>query len=136
MNNSVNGSVRLWLRAEGLAMLLMALLLYAKGGYGWGRFAALLLVPDLSLLAYLIGPRAGAMTYNIVHSDIGPLALGATTLLGLVPAVALPLALIWGAHVGMDRAVGYGLKYQTAFGDTHLGRVGKQAQPARAPAAA
>ena len=136
MNKSVNGSVRLWLRAEGLAMLLLALLLYAKGGYGWGRFAALLLVPDLSLLAYLIGPRAGATSYNIVHSDIGPFALAAAAMLGLLPAAALPLALIWGAHVGMDRAAGYGLKYPAAFRDTHLGCVGKQPQSVQATAAA
>jgi hypothetical protein len=26
-------------------------------------------------------------------------------------------------HIGMDRALGFGLKYETDFKDTHLGRV-------------
>jgi hypothetical protein len=29
------------------------------------------------------------------------------------------------AHIGIDRALGYGLKYSTGFGFTHLGRIGK-----------
>jgi hypothetical protein len=40
------------------------------------------------------------------------------------------------AHVGMDRAVGYGLKYPTAFGRTHLGVVGRKPGPAMVSAAA
>jgi hypothetical protein len=33
------------------------------------------------------------------------------------------VALIWFAHISMDRTVGYGLKYPTSFKDTHLERV-------------
>jgi hypothetical protein len=128
------GSVRATLRLEGLSLLVVAVALYARSGAGWGMFAALLLVPDLSLAGYLAGPKIGARTYNAVHSEIGPLALGLTACLGLVPATLLPIALIWAAHVGMDRAFGYGLKYTSAFGDTHLGRVGKHSQPAIVPA--
>jgi len=127
------GSVRLWLRLEALAILGLALLFYAHGGYGWGRFFLLLLLPDLSLLGYVMGPRVGAMSYNAVHSSVGPLALGAAAWLWM-PA-ALPIALIWMAHVGMDRALGYGLKYPSAFGHTHLGIVGR-ASEARVPALA
>jgi hypothetical protein len=35
------------------------------------------------------------------------------------------VALIWAAHIGMDRALGYGLKETSGFTRTHLGRVGK-----------
>jgi hypothetical protein len=123
--SSVAGSVRVWLRLEGLALFVVGVLLYARSGAGWGRFAALLLVPDLSFVGYLAGPRVGAAAYNAAHSEIGPLALGVAALLGVLPMSALPLACIWAAHVGIDRALGYGLKYGTAFRATHLGRVGK-----------
>ena len=36
---------------------------------------------------------------------------------------AAKVALIWLAHIGMDRLLGYGLKYPSAFKDTHLQRV-------------
>jgi hypothetical protein len=129
----VTGSVRGWLRLEALALLGLALLVYAHGGYSWGRFFVLLLLPDLSMLGYLVNARVGATSYNLAHSTVGPIALGLAALTGLVPA-ALPLALIWAAHVGMDRALGYGLKYPSAFGHTHLGRVGKEPAPVAAVA--
>lgn len=128
---SVTGSIRLWLRAEALLIFIAAIAFYAHSGAGWGRFAALFLVPDLSLLAYLVGPRAGATTYNLAHSSVGPLALAAAAQLGVIPAGALPLACIWLAHVGFDRTLGYGLKYPTAFGHTHLGAIGKDALAVR-----
>jgi hypothetical protein len=88
-------------------------------------FRAVFLAPDLSMLAYLIGPRAGALAYSLAHTYVLAAAL---TLAGF--AIAIPLAaaggLIWIAHIGFDRALGYGLKYPTAFGDTHLGRVGRR----------
>jgi hypothetical protein len=62
------------------------------------------------------------MAYNSAHSTIGPLALG---LIGTVVPGALPFALIWAAHIGFDRALGYGLKYASGFSHTHLGRIGK-----------
>ena len=124
----VTGTVRGWLRLEALGLLLLALFFYAHGGYSWGRFLALLLVPDLSMLGYLVNARVGARAYNLGHSTLGPIALGIAALTGILPA-ALPLALIWAAHVGMDRALGYGLKYPSAFGHTHLGRVGREPAP-------
>jgi hypothetical protein len=128
----VTGNVRGWLRLEALALLLASLAAYAWGGYGWGRFFALLFVPDLSMLGYLVNPRVGATSYNLAHSTLGPIALGfAAALDWLSPA----LPLIWLAHVGMDRALGYGLKYASGFGDTHLGRIGRAAMRAAAEAA-
>ena len=72
-----------------------------------------------------MSPRAGlnrAAVYNAFHSYPLPAVLAAYGLLGGLP-LTLGVALVWFAHIGMDRAVGYGLKYPTAFGDTHLGRV-------------
>jgi hypothetical protein len=125
----VRGSVRAVLRVEGLCAFALGLALYARSGAGWGLFAALFLVPDLSFAAYLVGRRAGAIAYNTMHSYIGPLALAGAGLLGILPQPALPLACIWAAHVGIDRALGYGLKYASGFGDTHLGRIGRAKGP-------
>ena len=114
-----------WLRAEGMAALLVALMLYAQVGGGWLLFALLFLVPDLSMLGYLSGPRLGAHLYNAVHSYVGALLLGGAAFL-LDHPLLLSLNLIWVAHIGGDRALGYGLKFRSGFQDTHLGRIGRR----------
>ncbi|HEX4296183.1 MAG TPA: DUF4260 domain-containing protein [Rhizomicrobium sp.] len=111
-------------RLEGLALLAAGLAPYARLGGDWMLFAKLFLLPDLSFAAYLFGPRAGAFAYNAMHSTLGALALGAFGYLTGEPFACL-IALIWLCHIGFDRALGYGLKYASAFGDTHLGRVGR-----------
>lgn len=123
-DGSVTGGVRALLRLEGLAVLLLALAAYAQFGAGWGVFALLFLAPDLSFLGYLAGPRTGALAYNAAHSYAGPLALLALGVLGAMPAL-LAAALVWLAHIGFDRALGFGLKYAAGFSATHLGRVGR-----------
>ena len=110
------------LHAEGLAVLLGALCLYFDAGYGWLLLVALVLAPDLSMLGYLAGPRLGALSYDIVHTYVGPIALGVSGALW-ESDIAMQLALIWSAHLGVDRLLGYGLKYPTGFKDTHLQRV-------------
>lgn len=116
----VTDTPRLWLRAEGLAVLCLAVWLYARSDASWGLFALLFLVPDVGFVGYLAGARAGAVTYNLLHSYVGPLAAAAVALASGRPA---SVALIWAAHIGFDRMLGYGLKYPTAFRDTHLGRL-------------
>lgn len=120
----VSGVPKLLLRSEGAALLAAALFFYASLGGGWGRFAVLFLVPDLSLLGYFAGPRAGGRADNAAHTTIGPLAYGA-----LGAALGLPLlpelASIHLAHIGFDRALGYGLKYGAGFSSTHLGPIGR-----------
>ncbi|MCJ8144711.1 DUF4260 domain-containing protein [Ancylobacter sp. A5.8] len=121
---AVRGTPRLLLRLEGAALALAAILGYRATGEGWGLFALLILAPDLSMLGYLAGPAPGAMLYNAAHTTLAPAAIGA---LGLALGSALPvaLALIWLAHIGIDRTFGYGLKYRAGFGFTHLGVIGK-----------
>ena len=128
-----HGSVRLWLRAEGLVVFAAGVWFYARYGQGWGMFALLFLAPDLSFAGYLGGPRVGAVVYNIAHSYVLPIAAG---LLAAMTARLdlLPFALIWTAHIGFDRVLGYGLKYPTAFGDTHLGRIGPSSGATRSSA--
>ncbi len=123
---SVNGIPRLLLRAEGAALLGVAALLYARTGESWWLFAVLFLAPDLSFLGYLGGPKAGAIVYNCAHTLLAPAALGVAGLL-LANALLIALALIWAAHIGFDRMLGYGLKYAAGFGFTHLGRIGRRA---------
>ena len=121
---AVTGSVRVWLRAESLAALVLSALLYARLGQKWWIFAALFFAPDLSMLGYLLNPKIGAACYNVVHSYFAPLALAAAALTTNHPAI-LPFLCIWTAHIALDRALGYGLKYPTAFRHTHLGLLGK-----------
>ncbi len=120
----VAGGVRLALRAEGLALTVATAWLYAHFGFSWSLFAALFLAPDLGFIAYLLGPKWGAAAYNAVHATVAPLALGGASL-ALQAPLGEAMALIWLAHVGFDRALGYGLKYSSGFGDTHLGRIGR-----------
>jgi hypothetical protein len=123
-DGAVHSSVRLWLRLEGLMALVLASYLYALEGGSWLTFGVLFFAPDVSFAGYIGGPRVGAAVYNLAHSYVGPLIL-AYTLLNV--GAGLTLALVWAAHIGFDRALGYGLKYPSAFGNTHLGRIGRAA---------
>ena len=120
---AVTGGVRTLLRLEGAAVLAISVAAYAQWGQGWGLFALLFLLPDMAFLAYLAGPRAGAVAYNATHAYLGALALLAAGVLGAQPLV-LALGLIWCAHIGFDRMLGYGLKYSAGFHSTHLGTLG------------
>jgi hypothetical protein len=107
------------LRVEGAAIFGLAVFLYARGDYGWLMFALLLLVPDMGLLGYAAGPRAGAISYNAVHTTVGPVVLAAIGILAGSPRV-VSVALVWFAHIGMDRGLGLGLQYPDGSGCTHL----------------
>jgi Domain of unknown function (DUF4260) len=113
---------RALLHLEGLAVLVGALVLYFDAGYGWLLLLVLFLAPDLSIVGYVGGPSAGAFIYDVVHTYVLPIALGVVGVLGDAEA-ALQIALIWLAHIGADRLLGYGLKYPTGFRDSHLQRV-------------
>jgi hypothetical protein len=118
-----HGTVRTILRLEGLFVMLAALLAYGQWGQGWGRFALWFLLPDISLLAYLAGPRLGALSYNVAHSHVGAIACLVLGFWFRLPAISTA-GLIWCAHIGFDRVLGYGLKYGEGFRYTHLGLIG------------
>ena len=118
----VTGGVLTALRCEGLAVLLASALGFHLIHGRWLLFAVLFLAPDLSFAVYAISRTAATAAYNAAHSYVLPVAL---LLWGYHHTAALPYALIWTAHIGFDRALGYGLKYKTAFEHTHLGPIGK-----------
>jgi hypothetical protein len=119
-----SGAVRTWLRLEGLAAFGAGLALFGATGGNWLLLVPLLLLPDLSAAGYLAGPRVGAFAYNLAHTWApGLVVLGVSVWLD---AAALPIAAaVLIAHVGMDRAAGYGLKLPGSFQETHLGRIGR-----------
>jgi hypothetical protein len=110
------------LHLEGLAFLVAACLLYGRTGESWGKFALLFLAPDLLMVGYVFGRKFGAQVYNAGHTYTTPILLWVIARLAHHPLV-LPFCLIWVAHIGFDRLLGFGLKYDTAFKDTHLGKV-------------
>lgn len=119
------GSVTVLLRLEAGLALAAAIMAYRAMDGGWGMFAALFLVPDLSMLGYFANRRLGAIAYNVGHAYVSPAILAAAGFVAHMPTTYL-WALIWVAHISFDRLVGYGLKYPEAFGATHLDWVGKR----------
>jgi hypothetical protein len=119
-------SVVLLQRLEGFAAAAVAAVLYAHTGASWRLFAVLWLVPDLSMLGYLASPCTGARVYNAYHNYFAPIVLALGAMLFHLQGLWLPIALIWINHIGVDRTLGYGLKYGEGFGYTHLGRLGKK----------
>jgi hypothetical protein len=119
--------VSLLLQLEGGAVLLAALVAYWQLGGNWWIFLLLCLAPDLSWFGFVAGQKTGATVYNTVHTYLTP------TVIGLIAWFAgahgiLPYLVIWVAHIGADRALGYGLKYPDLVEQTHLGPIGKSAK--------
>jgi phosphatidylserine synthase len=113
---------KLLLHAEGAAVLLTSCILYHQLQASWLWFAVLFLTPDFSMIGYLVNKKLGAAIYNVFHTYSVPLMIyivlwftGQTSYTWLL--------LIWVAHIAFDRLLGYGLKYDTAFKETHLNRV-------------
>jgi hypothetical protein len=136
--SAVVGAPRLLMRLEGLAALTAMAFLVARFdlaealGVNWIVLALIFFAPDLSMAGYLAGPRIGGAVYNAAHTYVAPFLLAALGC-ALPSTVALALAALWVGHIGLDRLLGYGLKYSTGFGDTHLGRIGRTAVSPPAP---
>jgi hypothetical protein len=113
---------RALLHAEGFAVAGAAIALYFWADYPWWLLVALALAPDLSMVGYLAGTTIGAAAYNAAHTYSLPVALAAVGVI-VDAETAVQVGLIWLTHIGVDRAIGYGLKYRTDFKDTHLQRV-------------
>jgi hypothetical protein len=110
------------LHLEGVAVAVAALVIYFWAGHPWWLILVLALAPDLAMAAYAAGPRIGAAAYDLVHTYALPVGLGTIGVVADSDA-AVAVALIWLTHIGVDRAIGYGLKYPGGFKDTHLQRV-------------
>ena len=121
---AVTGAPRVWLRLEGIAALAAGGVLYLRTGGEILWLVPLLLLVDASMIGYVAGTGPGAVVYNFVHNwAIGLVFLGVGSTLASTPLILAGAVLV--GHVGMDRFAGYGLKYPTAFRDTHLGRLGR-----------
>jgi hypothetical protein len=129
--DAVSGTPRLILRLEGLSVLVFAVVGYQSLHGSWLLFTALLLVPDIAMAGYVINSRVGAATYNVAHTYLGPGLLAAAGAALGKPGV-WPVCIIWIAHIGLDRLLGFGLKYPTAFQHTHLGQAGSNKKEATA----
>ncbi|HSY54178.1 MAG TPA: DUF4260 domain-containing protein [Opitutaceae bacterium] len=110
------------LHVEGLVVLITAGILYRELAASWLQFAVLFLAPDLFMLGYCLGLKRGAAIYNAGHTYAAPFLLWLVVYFAHQPSL-FPICVIWVAHIGFDRMLGYGLKYDTAFKDTHLVKV-------------
>lgn len=117
---AVAGKPLFWLRVEGLGVLAASIALFATTHQPWWWVPAVILLPDLLMAGYVGGPRLGAALYNLGHAYPLPLVLTVIGA-GLDEPLLLAFGSLWFAHIGLDRALGYGLKYDSAFTHTHLG---------------
>jgi hypothetical protein len=124
MQGITTGYVRGVLRLEGLAMLAVALAAYSRYGMSWKVFFVFFLLPDIAFIGYLAGARTGAVAYNLTHSSIGAVICLLIAITTVSPTIGVA-GMIWLAHIGFDRALGYGLKYSRGFRFTHLGLIGR-----------
>ena len=113
------------LQLEELALLLIGFMLYLDMNYPIWCFFALLLVPDLGILGYRFNNRIGACSYTIFHHRGIAIALYLSGLFFLNRDGLQLAGIIIFSHIAIDRALGYGLKYEKGFKYTHLGKVGK-----------
>ncbi len=122
-DGTVTGAPRVWLRLEAAALLTGALIAYSTTGQHWWLVPAVVLLPDLAMMGYLGGTPVGAFLYNLAHATPVP-----ALMIGLGwwqhRPLLLGLGLVWLAHIGLDRLMGYGLKYGDTFHHTHLGMLG------------
>lgn len=107
-----------------MAVFVAATFVYFEGGFDWAFYAILFFAFDISIVGYLFSNRIGALLYNFGHSLIMPSFLVVIYLV-LGNNTALGLGCLWFAHVGFDRAMGFGLKFSSGFMHTHLGDMGK-----------
>ena len=112
------------LKLEELFLFGLALFLFSGLDYGWGWYALLFFTPDLSMLGYLVNPRFGSWTYNLIHHKGLAVSFYIWGYLTLNPALMFAGTILLG-HSSFDRVLGYGLKYPDAFQNTHLGRIGR-----------
>ena len=112
------------LKLEELAQFILATYLFYQLGFSWWLFPALILLPDLSMIGYLISPYWGAISYNFIHHKALAICIYSFGIY-FNDNTLKALGLILFAHSSMDRIFEYGLKYSDSFKNTHLGVIGK-----------
>jgi hypothetical protein len=109
---------------EEVAMFLLAIFGFSLLPFSWWVFPALLLLPDLSMIGYLINTKIGAIVYNLFHHKALAILIYVVGY-QFSNSIFQLVGVILFAHASMDRVFGYGLKYFTDFKHTHLGIIGK-----------
>ena len=123
----VTGKPKLWLRLEGLVLLIATIIAFSGQHQRWWLYPALLLAPDIFMLGYLANTKVGAFFYNLGHSYFAP-ALVILFSWRADNKLNLAIGIIWLGHIGWDRLLGYGLKYDSTFKHTHLGDLEKSSR--------
>ena len=123
MSADLDPKLRAALRLEGLSTAIVGMTGAWICSATWWQVAIFAMAPDLSMLGYVLGPRYGAWMYNIAHTYTLPLLLLAFG--WLIGPSLLPIACIWLTHIGVDRALGFGMKSEAGFSMTHLGPIGR-----------
>ena len=111
------------LKLEELTMLLLGIYVFGFLYYQWWWFLVLFLAPDLGMIGYAFGNRAGAFLYNLFHHKGVAIMIYLLGFFFLVPVLQL-IGVIMFSHAAFDRLLGYGLKYEEGFKFTHLGTIG------------
>jgi hypothetical protein len=124
VDGMVVGTPRRWRRVEAGTLLAGSLIAYSTTDQAWWLVPLTLLVPDLTMIGYVGGTRLGSYLYNLGHSTPIPAAIVGVGWWQDKSLIAA-LGLVWLAHIGLDRLIGYGLKYDDHFHHTHLGRLGR-----------
>lgn len=110
------------IRLEEAVLLLSGIYFFSLLPYSWWVFPTLILVPDISMIGYLINTKIGAYIYNFFHTRItGVVAM----MIGWYFDISLLMlaGVILFSHSAMDRLFHYGLKHQDSFKHTHLGKL-------------
>ena len=113
------------LKLEEVALMGLGIFMFGLLGYQWWWLPVLILIPDISMLGYLLGAKIGALCYNIAHHRAVAILLYFVGAYFMLPIVEL-IGTILFIHIAMDRIFGYGLKYDKGFKFTHLGEIGKK----------
>lgn len=117
--------MNLLLKLEEGAIFLFCIFLFSRLNFAWWWFPALLFLPDIGMLGYIINPKIGAYIYNVFHFRFIAACIAVYALTSGNDYWKLA-AIIMFAHISFDRMFGYGLKYEDSFTTTHLGIIGKQ----------
>lgn len=119
-----------WLRSEEVIQFLASIVVFSRLDFAWWVYPALILVPDLSMIGYVVSPSVGAVVYNLAHHKGLALAVALAGWFSGTDWLTLTGVLLFG-HSSMDRILGYGLKYPDSFQHTHLGLIGRGSGPSR-----
>ena len=112
------------LKLEEVPMFILGIYLFNQLDYAWWWFLALILAPDIGMIGYLFNNTIGAFTHNLFHHKGLAILVYLTGVYFSIPLCQLTGVILF-SHSAMDRALGYGLKYDKGFKFTHLGEIGK-----------